>query len=204
MGDTYRVISSSSESEIKIKGSRFIARVFPVTTRDDVERCLSDVRRIDRDASHHCTAYRVGTGDGETRFNDDGEPSGTAGRPIMRQIDAFELTNTLVVVTRYFGGTKLGTGGLIRAYGQAAKEVLSNARVRVVIERSEVTVEFQYADTSQAMHTIDKYDIKMIETSYSDHTTIRLAIRRSDLDGFVRAFEDAVSGRGTVTLHETS
>ena len=94
----YRILKSSSEAEIKVKGSRFIARAFPITSTDEVSQIIADVRRAEHDATHHCMAYRLGSTGDDSRFNDDGEPAGTAGRLILRQIDALELTNTAASV----------------------------------------------------------------------------------------------------------
>ncbi len=200
MADTYRVVKSIFQTETKVKGSRFVARAVPVKTRESVQRALDTICREDRDATHHCTAYRLGPAGDEFRFNDDGEPSGTAGRPILRQIEGHGLTDTLVVVTRYFGGTKLGTGGLIRAYGDAAGEVLDKAAVDVVVQRKPVTVSFAYADTSPAMHTINRFDAEILDTAYGDETRIVLDVRYSEVPHFIEAFENALSGRCRIDL----
>src|SRR5690606_11612852 len=126
-GDTYRVVAGTARAELREKGSRFIAEVFPVETEEEAAAAIEAVRRREHAATHHCTAYRLGPEGELFRASDDGEPSGTAGLPILRQIEARGLTNTLVVVTRYFGGTKLGRGGLIRAYGEAAARALDLA-----------------------------------------------------------------------------
>jgi uncharacterized YigZ family protein len=194
--DTYRVPASPATAEVKIKGSRFIARAYPARTRDEIQLRIDEIRRSDRDATHHCTAHVLGPDGDDTLFNDDGEPSGTAGRPILRQIEARALTNTLVVVTRYYGGTKLGTGGLIRAYGQAASDALDSASVRTVIRREPCMVSFDYDDTSPAMYIIQKFDVVIGETNYGEYTEMRLRVRRSQRDAFARAFEDALGGRG--------
>src|SRR5690625_6678228 len=136
--------------ELKIKDSRFIAESFGVEDVDHALSLIETIRRREHSATHHCWAYRI---DADTfRFNDDGEPSGTAGAPILRQIEGRELINTLVVVTRYYGGTKLGTGGLIRAYGDAAAEVLAISRIETRIRRETFDLEFDCADTSAALH----------------------------------------------------
>ena len=127
MSDTYLTIGGYARAEIKIKGSRFIAEAMPVARVEAAEKEIAAVCKREFNATHHCTAYRIGPNGDVFRYNDDGEPSGTAGIPILRQIDGRSLTDTLVVVTRYFGGTKLGTGGLIRAYGDAARQVLETA-----------------------------------------------------------------------------
>ena len=124
MEDTYLTLREGAEAQIKVKGSRFLAEAVPVADEAVAEAALATIRKREYNATHHCTAYRIGPAADLFRFNDDGEPSGTAGQPILRQIEGRELTNTLVVVTRYYGGTKLGTGGLIRAYGEAASLAL--------------------------------------------------------------------------------
>ena len=124
-GDTYLVLDGPSTASIKIKGSRFIAEALPVSDVSEAEHALASIRKRDYDATHHCSAWRIGK-KGETfRYSDDGEPNSSAGLPIFRQIEGKALTNTMVVVVRYYGGTKLGTGGLVRAYGDAAKEALN-------------------------------------------------------------------------------
>lgn len=198
MEDLYRTIRSRTITEIKVKGSRFIAEAIPVLSEEEVAGEIEAIKKREYSATHHCTAYRLGPDGSLFRYNDDGEPSGTAGLPILRQIDARSLTNTLVVVTRYFGGTKLGTGGLIRAYGDAANEALDAARVEEHVVRVPVVVSFDYADTSPAMHTVGLFDAEIEDMQYSDMTTLRLAVRRSEVEAFSEAFVNALSGRGNV------
>jgi uncharacterized YigZ family protein len=193
--DEYREPTGKGLAELKIKGSRFIARVFPVDSRDQARGELESVRKQYYDATHHCSAFRIGP---ESRFHDDGEPSGTAGKPILKQIEGADLTNTLVVVTRYYGGTKLGTGGLARAYGGAAAEALRSVEIATRIRRTRITVCFDYADTSPAMFTISRFDIKIDDSVYGDRTELRLLIRQSEVERFSEAFVDALGGRGQV------
>jgi uncharacterized YigZ family protein len=121
MSDTYRTLKEGASATLKVDGSRFLAEAVPVASRDEAEERIAAVRKREHRATHHCTAYRLGPEGDDFRYDDDGEPSGTAGQPILRRIHARDLTNTLVVVTRYFGGTELGTGGLMQAYGDAAE-----------------------------------------------------------------------------------
>ena len=200
MIDTYLVLASAARAELKVKGSRFIAVAIPVKNQKKADDAIRRIRKRDHDATHHSTAYRLGSNADVFRFNDDGEPAGSAGKPILRQIESRELTNTLVVVTRYFGGTKLGTGGLIRAYGDVASLALDQARVQTVINRTVVSVCFDYADTSPAMQTIKRFDAKIESTRYGDQTRIRLAVRTSQRDDFVARFKDALSGRCVVDV----
>jgi uncharacterized YigZ family protein len=196
MNDTYRTIKAPAAAELKVKGSRFLAEAAPVTTAEAADVHIETVRKREYSATHHCTAYRVGPQGQTFRYNDDGEPSGTAGPPILRQIDGRELTNTLVVVTRYYGGTKLGTGGLVRAYGDAAALALDHSQIVERVLREHVRVRFAYDDTSPAMHTIHRYDAEIVDTHYTDETEITVAVRRSEVAAFIDTFIDALAGRG--------
>ena len=131
--DTYLVLDKPVISEIKIKGSRFLAEAIPVSSVEEADAALLAIKKRDYDATHHCSAYRIGSDGNTFRYNDDGEPNSSAGLPIYRQIEGRNLTNALVVVIRYYGGTKLGTGGLVRAYGEAASLALDAATVKEII-----------------------------------------------------------------------
>ena len=124
MSDTYKTIIQPAEGYITEKKSKFISFVFPVKTAEEVKEIVAEHRRKYYDARHVCWAYMLGSGREDYRTNDDGEPSGTAGRPILGQINSFELTNVLILVIRYFGGTLLGTSGLIKAYKEAAEDAI--------------------------------------------------------------------------------
>lgn len=203
MADTYRTIKAPAHAEIKVVDSRFIADAFPVHAVAVADARMQAVREREHKARHHCTAYRIGA-DGHTfRYDDDGEPSGTAGPPILRQIDARDLTNTLVVVTRYFGGTKLGTGGLARAYSDAASAVLDAARVEEHVERVAMRLRFAYDDTTPARQVLRRFDIEVQDETYSDVTALQVDVRRSEADAFVEAFTNALSGRGEVLREES-
>lgn len=133
--DTYKTIASPSEGVFKDRGSKFIAKAFPVKTEDDIKIHLETLRKDYYDARHHCYAYQLGFDKSAYRINDDGEPSGTAGKPIFGQINSHDLTNILIVVIRYFGGTKLGVSGLINAYRTASKESISNGDNCPILQR---------------------------------------------------------------------
>ena len=199
MRDTYRTLAGRGEAEIKIKGSRFLAEALPVVDEAAAEAALGQIKKREHAATHHCSAYRLNPGGQTFRYQDDGEPNGTAGLPIFRQIEGCGLTDTLVVVTRYYGGTKLGTGGLIRAYGEAASLALGAAPIREVVLRTQLRLRFGYADTSPAMHTIGQFDAEIVATEYSEDTEIVVGVRRSEAAAFEAAFVEALSGRGTVT-----
>lgn len=197
--DVFKSVGESGSAEIKVRGSRFIAEAFPVWNDEDAEARIEHVRTREHAATHHCTAYRIGPDGKLFRYDDDGEPSGTAGLPILRQIEGRDLTCTLVVVTRYFGGTKLGTGGLSRAYGEAAAAVLERTKSIEHVISERVNVSFKYDDTTPAMQTIDQFAAKVLESSYTERTELTLAIPRSKVEEFLRAFTDALGGRGKAT-----
>ena len=200
MLDTYLTIMAASAGEpAKIRGSRFIGEAFPVESVGLAMEQLGIIRKREHAATHHCWAYRLDTAGATFRYSDDGEPNGSAGLPIFRQIQGRELTNLLVVVTRYYGGTKLGTGGLVRAYGEVAALVLDGAPKREVIVRAPMRLFFAFADTSPAMHTIGKFDAEIAETNYSEKGTEMLVnVRRSEVERLETAFTEALGGRGEV------
>ncbi len=200
MSDTYLTIGKPTRAEITVKASRFIGEAFPVANADEALAELEIIRKREFTASHHCSAYRVGIDGGEFRYSDDGEPNRTAGPPILQQIDGRNLTNTLVVVTRYYGGTNLGTGGLIRAYGDTASAALDNARIETRILQDRVSLRFGYDDTSPAMHTINQFGAQILETNYGDDTEIIASIRQSETSALMAAFVTALSGRGEAEM----
>lgn len=198
MTDTYRTIASEATATHKVEGSRFLAEAVPVSRRPEAEERIAAVRSREHDATHHCTAYRLGVEGDDFRYNDDGEPSGTAGPPILRQIDARGLTNTLVVVTRYFGGTELGTGGLMRAYGDAADAALAQAPVAERVVRVPVRLRFAYDDTDPARQVLRQFDTTVQDRAFTDVTELTVGVRASETEAFVEAFTNALSARGEV------
>ena len=198
MVDTYRTLAAPWLAEPpKSKGSRFIGEAFPVGSEDDARTAVEAVRAREHAATHVCWAYRLGPDGSRVRAADDGEPSGTAGQPILREIEGRDLTDCLVTVTRYYGGTKLGAGGLARAYGDAAATVLDSARVRVIVVRVPVVLEFAFADTSAAMRQLDVFDAEVAAQEHTPSgTTLTLHVRQSEADALVAAFVESTSGRG--------
>jgi uncharacterized YigZ family protein len=148
---TYKTISERAVSEFKDRGSKFLGFAFPVNTTDDVKACLQLLKKEHPKAGHHCYAYRIGTDGLQFRANDDGEPSGSAGRPILGQIDSAGLSNVLAVVIRYFGGTLLGVPGLINAYKTTAAEALTAATVVEKNIEFAITLEYDYSIMNEVM-----------------------------------------------------
>ena len=157
----YKTIKATSTGFYKEKGSKFISRAFPVYSIDQVNTYLEELRKEYHDARHHCYAYIINPDASLFRANDDGEPNHSAGDPILGQIRSYELTNTLVVVIRYFGGTKLGVSGLINAYKTATAEALKQAKISQLQVQKEVSFEFAYAQTNEVMKLVSKYELKI-------------------------------------------
>jgi uncharacterized YigZ family protein len=186
--DEYRTLQGVSQGLYKEKGSKFIAIAIPVDSSDNIRIQLEQLRKRYHDARHHCYAYRLGEEPGETRFNDDGEPSGTAGKPIFGQIQSFELTNVLIVVIRYFGGVKLGTGGLIQAYRAAAKDAISNGKIITKTWTSSLEIRFDYLLMNDVMRIIKDESLRIITQESSEQTRILLEIRKGNLEIVIRKF----------------
>jgi len=158
---TYKTIAATTQAEFKDRGSKFIAYSFPLNNTDDIKQSLQLLKKEHPKAVHHCYAYRLGTDGTQYRANDDGEPSGSAGRPILGQIDSAGLTNVLVVVVRYFGGTLLGVPGLINAYKTAASECLSLATITEKNIEHPVTLDFDYSLMNEVMQVLKQNDVSV-------------------------------------------
>lgn len=156
--DNYKTIRSSSEGIYKEKGSRFLSFAFPVGSQKEIKPIIEEIRKKYHDARHHCYAYMVGKDRLIWRINDDGEPSGTAGRPILGQINSFGLTNILIVVSRYFGGTLLGVSGLINAYKSAAADAIRNAEITERTLHEYYMIDFPYISMNDVMKILKEED----------------------------------------------
>jgi uncharacterized YigZ family protein len=200
MREKFRTIAGPVRHEIdRIKGSRFIADIAPVGSADEALRQVSDAQSVFHDARHHCWAYRLGN-DGEIfRSSDDGEPSGSAGRPILSQIEGHDLTNVVVVVTRYFGGTKLGVGGLVRAYGAATADGLKQAKIRVITVTREFTIDYPYECSGAVQHLIALEGISPLLAEYGTAVRVRIAVPIGRVDEFLIRLRDATSARAIVS-----
>jgi uncharacterized YigZ family protein len=190
--DEYKTLEAISEGVYKEKGSRFIAVAIPVSTLDEVKTHLERVKKEYYDARHHCYAYHIGEDPGEVRYNDDGEPSGTAGKPIFGQIQSFNLTNILIVVVRYFGGIKLGKGGLIQAYKTAARDAVENGIIINRVWTTSLKISFEYQKMNDVMRVIKEENLKITSQETSEKCVIILEIRRGQLEGIknkLKSFE---------------
>lgn len=177
--DTYLTLSNNSEGFYKEKGSKFLAFAFKVRNEDEIKNHLHELKKKYYDARHHCYAYILGV-KGETyRANDDGEPGHSAGDPILGQIRSNGLTNTLIVVVRYFGGTKLGVSGLINAYKTAAADAIENNTVRENLILNEIRIQFEYPQLNQVMKLVKDHELEIISQQMEMSCEMILGVRRS-------------------------
>ena len=185
MSDIYKSISSLSEGLYKELGSRFIAKAYPVEGEEEVKAIVDSLRKEYHDARHHCYAYRIGPAGSIWRANDDGEPSGSAGRPILGQIDSAGLSDVLVVVIRYFGGIKLGVPGLIRAYKTATADALCQATVIEKIAGSWYRIGFGYEHMPQVMKVIKDLDLPQRNRNFDNSCSLEVRVRDTLKEDFL-------------------
>ena len=178
--DTYKTIENISEGLFKDRGSKFIAHAIPVNNESQVKEHLSALRKKYHDARHHCYAYQLGFDKSSYRINDDGEPSGTAGKPIFGQILSHDLTNILIVVVRYFGGTKLGVGGLINAYKTSAKDALNNAKIIKKTINEVYEIIYDYPVMNAVKKIIKEENITQVSQKFDLNCKIKFLIRKSN------------------------
>lgn len=180
--DTYKTISAVSEGIYTEKRSKFIAFAIPVRSHEEIKQYLEQFQKQYYDARHLCYAYMLGNERKDFRANDNGEPSGTAGKPILGQINSNELTDILIIVVRYFGGIKLGTSGLIVAYRAAAAEAVANAEIIEKTVDEDIAVAFEYPFMNDIMRIVKEEAPEILNQSYDMDCTINLRIRRSKME----------------------
>ena len=202
MLDSYRTVGQMGEAEIIIEKSRFIGYAAPAVTEEEALEFIQTIKRKHRDATHNVPAYVIGENNAVQRFSDDGEPSGTAGVPMLEVLKKEELRDTVLVVTRYFGGIKLGTGGLVRAYTKAAKMALEAAGIvtRVLHQAVQVSVDYTLLGLLQNQLRIGNYGIKDI--FYTDVVTILVWVPAPESKDFCAACIEWTNGRCTLQLKE--
>ncbi len=164
---------------LKEKGSKFIGFAYPVNSESDIKESLNQLKSIHPKATHHCYAFRLGINGENYRANDDGEPSGSAGLPIYNQLLAHQITNILVVVIRYYGGTKLGVGGLVKAYKESAKYTLEQANIITKELESKIELKFKFSQQNLIFTLLNKYDAKIISFEAEDICTIEANFKTS-------------------------
>ena len=196
MSDSFRVAARYCRSEIKVKKSRFIGTIQHTDGVDEAKDFVRAVSKEFHDATHNCYAYRIGLGSTQVfKYSDDGEPSGTAGRPILEALDKFELVDTCIVVTRYFGGTKLGTGGLSRAYRDAALDVIDKAGIETRYQKSRVKLIFHLRFTNTVLRTLSSEVCDIVDSKYTDAGTITCDVRLSSVEKIKQTLVSATNGK---------
>ncbi|MCP1995692.1 YigZ family protein [Flavobacterium sp. HSC-61S13] len=188
--DTYRTLEHASEEILfKEKNSKFFGYAFPIQSEEDVKQHLEDLKKSHHAARHWCYAFQLGTDKLYFRVNDDGEPNNSAGMPIYGQILSFDLTNVLIVVVRYFGGVKLGVGGLITAYKTAAQMALENASIIEKTIDKFFRIEFEYKDMNKVMRVIKEKNLNLVDQKMEMSCEITLSVRKNEYQNALEAFE---------------
>jgi uncharacterized YigZ family protein len=189
--DTYRTIDKPSEEVLfKDKNSKFFGYVFPVLNEDEVKTHIAELKKIHHTARHWCYAYQIGTESIQFRTNDDGEPNNSAGMPIYGQIQSFEVTNVLIVVVRYFGGTKLGVGGLINAYKTTAQLALEHAEIIEKTININYLITFEYKNMNKVMRVIKEKNLNIINQKLELDCQITLSVRKKESQAVLEVFEN--------------
>jgi uncharacterized YigZ family protein len=187
--DTFKTISKPSEGIFKDKGSRFIAYLYPIQSELDIKDIIAELKSIHPKASHHCWALRLSQDRSIFRINDDGEPSGTAGRPILNTLLSFDLTNVIAVVVRYFGGTLLGIPGLINAYKTATNEAIQASEIIEKTVDLVFKIEFSHSVMNEVMKVVKDENIKIFNQSFDLNCTFNLEIRQSQVNKVIDRLE---------------
>ncbi len=190
--DTYKTIAFSVQEVIfKEKSSKFLGYAFPVTSEEEIKAHLEEVKKAHFSARHWCYAWQLGYGTNQRyRANDDGEPNNTAGIPIYGQIQSFELTNILVIVVRYFGGIKLGVGGLVQAYKTTAQLTLQEAEIKEKLITEELRIRFEYPLMNKVMRVVKEQNLNITQQLLTENCELHLAIRQSDYQRMQELFEN--------------
>lgn len=178
--DEYQTIVSATTATFTDRASKFLTFAFPVKNEDDVKFHLENLKKEHWKANHHCYAWRLGTDGNQYRANDDGEPSGSAGKPILGQIDSFDVTDVLVVIVRYFGGTKLGVSGLINAYKTGTALALEKSEIIVKTIDNQYKIIYDYGVTSQIMSFVNQYQLTIISQGFDAKAMLTFSVKVSE------------------------
>ena len=187
--DTYKEVKNYTTGIYKEKGSKFIAYSYPVYSEEEIKEKLEIVKKLEHSARHYCYAYILNPDKSAQRSNDDGEPSSTAGKPILGQILSNDLTNILIVVVRYFGGVKLGVPGLIRSYKTAAVQAIQEATIVTKTIKEQYKVSFKYPQMNNVMRLVKEYDLEVINTDFQIDCKLIFAVPKSKANDVVDTFK---------------
>ncbi|MBO5461286.1 MAG: YigZ family protein [Ruminococcus sp.] len=194
----YRTVEKESNAEIVEKKSRFIAKLYPVSSEEEALEILEKVRKKYWDARHHCWAFVLGEEQPLERCSDDGEPSGTAGKPILEVLRGAQLRNVLMIVIRYFGGTLLGTGGLVRAYTASSKEAVDAADIVVKIFGYRLKITTDYTGLGKIQYLLAQRKIDIEDTEYAENVILKIVLARDDEQGLIKAITEATNAQAKV------
>ena len=186
--DKYKTIATTSEGLYKEKGSKFLSFAFPITSEKEIKTIQQKLRKEYYDARHHVFAWRIGINEDNYRASDDGEPANSSGPPILGQIRSFELSDILIVVIRYFGGTKLGIPGLINAYKTAAKEAIENNKIIEKIIKNTYKISFAYEDMNIVMRKIKEENLEQLNPKFELKCELNIEVRLKDCDRIEQIF----------------
>lgn len=189
------IIKEGGQGEIVEKKSRFIATVLPIDTEEEALQYIEKIKKKYWDARHNCFAFVIGSNNEIQRFSDDGEPQGTAGKPILETLLNENLHNTLIVVTRYFGGTLLGTGGLVRAYGQSSKEGIRNSVIQKVCEGISFKLTVDYNSIGKIKYIMGQMGIKDAQEEYGQNVVLSILMKTDEYNEFNTKVTDATGGK---------
>lgn len=190
----YRTLYKNGKAELEISKSKFIASSFPIQTQQQAIDIVDEISELYKDATHNCYAYVISNSNLIEKFSDDGEPSGTAGLPILQIIKNKELTNTLIIVTRYFGGVKLGKGGLVRAYTNAALGAILDSKIAIMKKHSIYKLTINYSHKNIVDKVIKEQNLLVENSNYLDKISIEIAIEMDKEDHVLRRLIDATNG----------
>lgn len=199
---SYKILKEGGQGEIEEKKSRFIATLRPVSCEEEAVSFIEEMKKKYWDARHNCSAFVIGKKGELTRCSDDGEPSGTAGRPMLEVLLGEEVRNAAVVVTRYFGGTLLGTGGLVRAYTQAVKAGLANSRIVTMRYGVRLKIGTDYNGLGKAQYILGNRGIPILESQYTENVELTVIVPKEEYDSLVKELTEATSARAALTKEE--
>lgn len=198
----YKTLKTPSESKFTVKGSKFLGFAYPINSQEEIDETLKEIRKKFYDATHHCYAWQLGYDKNITfRYNDDGEPSGTAGKPIYGAVQRLDLTNVLIVSVRYYGGTKLGTSGLAKAYGQSASDALELAKIITVEIGDKLSFTCSYEQHPIIMRIINQYHLISLDQAFAEEVIITIEVDENMTGRILEDVKNATNGNivGTLT-----
>ncbi len=190
MEDVFNTIEKEYQGYFKDKGSKFYSFAYPVKNEAEIKEILAKLRKEHHSARHHCFAWRLGIQNIAFRVNDDGEPSSTAGKPILGQLLSYNVTNILLVVVRYFGGTLLGVSGLINAYRNAVADVLQKAEIKQKIIEKEINLKFTYKELAEVMNVIKQENLIILNTHFEENCNLSFSVRESEYEKVMHIFSN--------------